>query len=212
MCGVAAPVVYVATDLLAGNLYPGYSFTEQAVSELFAIGAPTSRLVVPLLSLSSGLLAAFAYGVWLTSTSHRSMRILAWLILGNAVDGLVLWNFFPMHMRGAEPTFTDAAHLVLATNPFVLASIVLGAVAFRDWFRFYSIGTIVLLVSTATVSFLSAPEVFASEHTPWMGLTERIAICGHQLWHAVLAIVLLRRQGAGMFPGGPRRGHLAERA
>jgi hypothetical protein len=31
----------------------GISFTAQAPSELFAIGAPTSRLVVPLFSLSS---------------------------------------------------------------------------------------------------------------------------------------------------------------
>jgi hypothetical protein len=64
-CGVLAPVVYVATDALASILYPGYSFLEQAVSELFAIGAPTSRWVAPLFSLSSVLLLAFVVGVWL---------------------------------------------------------------------------------------------------------------------------------------------------
>ena len=45
-CGVLAPMVYVITDKFAGLGYPGYSFTAQAVSELFAIGAPTSHLVV----------------------------------------------------------------------------------------------------------------------------------------------------------------------
>ena len=52
-CGLIAPLFYVATDILTGNLYPGYSFSAQAVSELFAIGAPTSRLVVPLLTVHS---------------------------------------------------------------------------------------------------------------------------------------------------------------
>jgi hypothetical protein len=55
VCGVLAPFAYVGTDIVAGLLYPGYSFTAHAPSELFAIGAPTSRLVVPLFSLSSAL-------------------------------------------------------------------------------------------------------------------------------------------------------------
>ena len=33
--------------------------------------------------------------------------VIAWMMLGNAVNSLVLWNFFPMHMRGTPPTFTD---------------------------------------------------------------------------------------------------------
>lgn len=57
-CGIGAAVVYVATDLIAAAIYPGYSFSDQAVSELFSIGAPTSTLVVPLFSLSSALLLA----------------------------------------------------------------------------------------------------------------------------------------------------------
>jgi hypothetical protein len=52
-CGVASALIYVVTDIAAGLAYPGYDFADQAVSELFAIGAPTSRLVVPLFSVSS---------------------------------------------------------------------------------------------------------------------------------------------------------------
>ena len=55
ICGILSPLVYVGTDILAGTLYAGYSFTSQAISELFAIGAPTSSLMVPLFTLSSVL-------------------------------------------------------------------------------------------------------------------------------------------------------------
>jgi len=137
MGGILASLVYAGTDILAGILYPGYSFTAQAVSELFAIGAPTSYLVVPLFTLSSLLLAAFVSGVWSSSGRNRAQRVKAIMILGNAINSLVLWNFFPMHMRGVEQTFTDTMHMILAVNPFILLSIGLGVAAFRNWFRFF---------------------------------------------------------------------------
>ena len=77
-CGIAAPVVYIAADIVAARLYPGYSYRDQAVSELFAIGAPTSPLVVLFFSLSSLLYAAFAVSVW------RLQRAMACMILANA--------------------------------------------------------------------------------------------------------------------------------
>ena len=63
ICGILAPALYAGTDILASSLYPGYSFVDQAVSELFAIGAPTSYLVVPLFTAYSLLVLAFAFGV-----------------------------------------------------------------------------------------------------------------------------------------------------
>jgi len=120
-CGVAASLVYVATDILAAAVYLGFSFSDQAVSELFAIGAPTSRLVVPLFSLSSALLLGFAVGIAASSEEDRALRLMALMFAGSAMVAIVLWNFFPMHMRGAERTFTDTMHLILASNPFVLS-------------------------------------------------------------------------------------------
>lgn len=200
MCGLAASFVYIGTDVLAGLRYPGFSFRAQAVSELFAIGAPTSALVVPLFTLSSTLLLPFAVGVWITSNGIRARRAMAWMIVGNALDTLVLWNFFPMHMRAATPTFTDTMHLVFAANPFILATIVLGVAGFRKWFRFYSVATILILVGGAVVGFSYAPQLAAHQPTPWLGLGERVAQYGHQLWQGVLAVVLLTERPAYALP------------
>jgi hypothetical protein len=194
ICGILASLVYVSTDILAGTLYADYSFTSQAVSELFAIGAPTSGLVVPLFTLSSVLLGAFAFGVWMSAGRNRALRVMALMVIGNAVNSLVLWNFFPMHMRGADLTVTDTMHGILAINPFVLLTVVLGVAAFRNWFRFYSIGTILLLLVPAILGFMYLPQFVANQPTPWLGLTERISQYGNLLWQAVLAIVLLRKE------------------
>jgi hypothetical protein len=191
LCGVLAPFAYIGTDIVAGLRYPGYSFTAQAPSELFAIGAPTSRLVVPLFSLSSALFVAFAFGVWRASGGKRALQVLALLVAANGIDSLVLWQF-PMHMRGAPPTSSDTMHLILAINPFVLLSIAFAVAAFRNWFRSYSILTILTVVALATLAFSYVPAAAANQPTPWLGLSERISQYAHQLWHAVFAIVLLR--------------------
>jgi len=162
ICGIVAAILYVATDVAASLLYPGYSFSDQAVSELFAIGAPTTRIVVPLFTLSSLLLGAFAFGVWSSAGHNRLLRLAAAMFLGSALVGAVLWNFFPMHMRGEAPTFTDTMHLVLATNPFVLASIALCVAALRGPFRRYTTVSIAVLVVAAIFAFTYAPEIKAN--------------------------------------------------
>jgi Protein of unknown function (DUF998) len=192
LCGALSPAIYLAADLAAVARYPGYSATDQAVSELFAIGAPTSGLVVRLFSISSGLLLAFAGGVWWRAGRDRRLRLLAVIFAAGALEALVLWNFFPMHMRGVARTATDIMHLLLAANPFVPLGMVVGASAFRGWFRTYTLGTLVLLLVMAAYGFSYAPALAANEPTPGLGLAERIAQYGYGVWEVVLAGVLWR--------------------
>ena len=77
MCGIVSAAIYVLTDIAAAASYPGYSYADQAVSELFAIGAPTSDFVVPLFSLSSALLLLFGLGIASTSQENRTVASVA---------------------------------------------------------------------------------------------------------------------------------------
>ncbi|MDI5892835.1 DUF998 domain-containing protein [Halomonas rhizosphaerae] len=196
ICGIIAALCFVATDIAGAILYPDYSFSDQAVSELFAIGAPTSRIVAPLFTLSSFLLMAFAIGVWLSSGHSRLLRLMAAMFAGSALIGVILWNFFPMHMRGAEPTFTDTMHLILATNPFVVLSIVFAVAVFRGWFRLYTVATFVMLLLPAVFAFQYAMEVQENLPTPGLGLGERVAQYAYALWQSTLAIVLRRKRNS----------------
>jgi hypothetical protein len=195
VCGIVGAVLYPLADIFASSRYPGFSYRDQAVSELFAIGAPTSALVVPLFTISSTLLFLFAIGIWMSANDRRVVRWMAGMMALNTLDALVLWNFFPMHMRGVEPTFTDMMHGALAIDPFLLAAVVLGAVAFRGRFRVYTIATIVFTSVLAFSGFSYVSAVVANEPTPWMGAIERAAQYATNLWYAVLA-VMLRRQRA----------------
>jgi uncharacterized membrane protein len=113
VCGICSPFLYMLTDIVAAQHYSRYSFKDQAVSELFAIGAPTADVVVIFFTISSLLMLLFSVGVWLSSNGSCILRVLSIMISANAIDSLILWNFFPMHMRGIQPTFTDTMHAFL---------------------------------------------------------------------------------------------------
>ena len=196
VCGILGAALYPLGDILASMRYPGFSYRDQAVSELFAIGAPTGAFVVPFFTASSTLLLLFAFGIWMSANGRRIVRWLAVMMALNALNALVLWNVFPMHMRGEQPTFTDTMHALLAIDPFLLTAVVLGAVAFRGRFRVYTITTIVFTTILAIWSISYVPEVIANEPTPWMGATERAAQYATNLWYAVLAVILQRQRGA----------------
>jgi len=194
ICGMLSAIGYVATDLVASFLYPGYSLRGQAVSELFAIDTPTRHWVAPVFSLWSVLLLAFSVGVWRAARGRRLVRALAVMFACSAVVGLLIWNAFPMHMRGAERSFTDTMHLVLATNPFVLFSLILAIAAFRGGLRVYSVATVVIMLLSAAAAFSYARALDLNQPTPWLGATERLAQYCYELWQVVLATVLLRKQ------------------
>src|SRR5918994_6011278 len=194
VCGVLAPLLYVATDILATMLYEGYSYTDQTISELFAIGAPTRPLVLVLAPAYALLVYAFGVGLWASAGEKRALRVVAAGLIGKEVLGLVVTVFFPMHMRGFEGTLTDTMHatLTLVGNLFFLLAIGFGATVFGKRFRLYSIATMLLIVVGGVLAGLDIPQMAADLPTPWMGLWERMDAYAYVLWMAVLAVGLLR--------------------
>jgi hypothetical membrane protein len=195
ICGILASLLYVATDILAGMLWEGYRFSSQAISELSAIGAPTRPLVVTLGIIYDVLLMAFGLCVWVIAAGkRRALRLIGGLLGGIGAIGFV-WTQFPMHLRGAEMTFTDTMHWTIAgvVVLLILLMIAVGVIAYRKWFRLYSIGTLVTLLVVGMWSiFVDGAQIAAQQSTPFFGVMERITVYGYLAWVAVLATVLLR--------------------
>ena len=198
--GIVGPLFYVATDILLATRWEGYSYTDQTVSELFAIGAPTRPLAVPLM-LTYGVLAiAFGLGVWVSAGEKRALRVVAVGLIGKEVLGSVATLFAPIHLREAlaagAGSLTDAWHGILTFGGALcyLLAMGFGATALGKRFRLYSIATMLILVVFGVMTGLDQPQLEANLPTPWMGLWERIDIFATMLWIAVLAIVLLRAQ------------------
>ncbi len=197
-CGILAPLLYVGSDILAAVSWKSYSYLDQTVSELRAIGAPTRPFLVPVLVIYSLLEMAFGWGARNAPDQKRGLRIAGCLLIGLGFLDLIA-PFFPMHLRGTATTVLDTLHkaLTAVTVLLILSIIWCGARTGGTGFRCYSIGTIALLVLFGALTGSEADRIEANLPTPWVGVWERINIYGYMLWMAVLAVLLLRKKNEG---------------
>jgi len=197
VCGILSSLLCVGTDILAAMSWEGYSYTDQAVSELTAIGAPTRPFVVALLIAVAVLVIAFGAGALLSAGKKRALRITGLLLVIYGVVSLISF-FFPMNLRGVERSLTDTMHLIFGGVAVLLIMLFIGfgAAARRKGFRIYSIGTILTMLVFGALAGLQGPQVAAGLPTPWMGIIERVSYYSPMLWLLVFAVVLLRAQGA----------------
>ena len=84
-CGAASAALYVATDILGGLRYPGFSFSSQTISEVAAVGAPTEPFVDTLLFTFDLLALAFAVGVLLAAGGSRALLVVGALLAAREV-------------------------------------------------------------------------------------------------------------------------------
>lgn len=197
LCGLFSSLLYVATDVLGGRRYPGYSFSSQAISELMAVDAPSEAFVDPLF-ITYGILAlAFGIAVFREAAGrNRALRITGALLIGYAAIGFAGPTLFEMHQRGSGSLDSDVEHIIL-TSLLVLLTLLaigLGAFALGRRFRIYSLATLLLMIVLGTMAASYAAPLAAGQPTPGFGIVERINIYSSLLWVALLAVALLRRR------------------
>ena len=195
LCGLASSALYVATDLIGALCSPGYDYTGQAISEMSAGGAPTTSLLAPFYVAYALLFTAFGLSLW-PSGDPRNLRISGILLVAVGLLGLFAWPFFPMHMRGAERTFSDTMHLALGGIDVLLlaAAIVFASGAFGRIFRAYSWATIAAMLLFGGITSLYVPNVDAGLPTPLLGVFERLSLAAYLVWIAVFSLKLSRSE------------------
>jgi hypothetical protein len=201
VCGILSSALYAAMTILIAQTWDGYSSSAHTISELSAVGAPTKPVWDLYGPIYTVLVTAFGFGVWKVASRNPALRVAGVMIIGFGSLGL-LWPFAPMHSReviaAGGGTWTDTMHLVLAsvTVILMLLAIGFGAVAFGKAFRWYSIGSLLVLAVFGGLTFMDAPGLSTNSPTPLIGVWERINLGTFLLWLAVLATVLLRASRA----------------
>lgn len=203
-CGILSSLLYVAMLIFVPMRYEGYNSISQTISELSAIGAPTRSLWVPLGIVYTLLIAAFGWGIRLSAYDNRRLYISGTLLAIYGIIGIG-WVFAPMHRRevlaAGGGTISDTMHLVMGavSNLFMMVSMGFAAAAFGKKFRFYTIATILTLLTFGILTGMRAPDVNANRPTPFVGIIEMIMLGVFLLWTLVLASILLyekRMQGS----------------
>ena len=190
-CGILSTAIYIVADSICALVYPGYSYTSQAISELSAIGSPTTQLWKMLTFLFDPLIMAFGLGVFLSSKKWLQ-KVTGTLLILFGISGYA-WLFFPMNMRGNIGSVSDTGHLVLSVITVILLTLILafGSDTVGKKFRIYSIATILVMLFFGFLVGQMAPKVAAQESTPWMGIYERISVFSPMIWMSILAANLI---------------------
>lgn len=194
VCGIVSPLLYAVADALAGLRWEGYSFRDQTISELGAIGAPSRALFSALLIVVYVLFTAFGVGVWQSARDRRRLRVAAGLLIALGLLALTVGQFAAMQQRGTEQGLSGALHLIegAAAMVLLLAAMGFAAAALGRSFAVYTAATVVVMLAFGGWSAMDIPRVEAGLPTPWVGVKERIYWYSYQLWYIVLAIRLLR--------------------
>ena len=132
------------------------------------------------------------------SADPTSLRWAGASLIGAGLVGFPTHTVFAMSSRWMEAGFNDTMHIILSGvfSLFVFAAVVLSAVAYRGWFRLYSIATVLVLGGFgAAASF--AIRGIEENLTPWAGGFERVNAYAYFAWLVVLALTLMRRSLGG---------------
>jgi hypothetical protein len=195
--GIVAFVLYLAMDFVAALAYDGYSYRDQAISELSAVDAPTRTFWVICGFVWQAVMFVFAFGLLRAAGGSRRVRIVGYVVLAMAFQGFI-WFIAPMHQREALAAgggdWRDTLHLALGGVASVLAftAIVAGAWAFGRAFRWYSFATLAAFFTFGALMGMDGGKIAEDEATPWFGIYERANIFAWMLWLAVLGVLLIR--------------------
>lgn len=196
MAAFVAVGLYGIGDLVSGLLYDGYSYRDQAISELTAFGSPVRPLMVAVILVHGLLVLAFGVGVY-RAADQRSLRWIGLLLITAGLIGFPTHTVFAMSSRWMEGGFNDTMHIILSGvfSLLVFAAMILAAIAHSGWFRIYSIATLVVVVSFGGASAFAMRGI-AINVTPWAGGFERINAYAYFAWLVVLALTVIDRDRA----------------
>jgi hypothetical membrane protein len=196
LAGIAAVGLYTVGDVVSGLLYDGYSYRDQAISELSAFGSPVRPVMVTVILIHALLVTAFGVGIW-RSADRRSLRLAGVFMVGAGLVGFPNHTVFAMSSRWMEGGFNDTMHIVLSNvfSLFVFMAMVLAAVAYPGWFRLYTIATLLVIIGFGGASWFAIQGI-AENRTPWAGGFERINAYAYFAWIVVLALTMIRRSEA----------------
>jgi len=200
-CGILSGIFYAGMDAIGGLQWAHYSWVSEEFSRLSAVGAPSRWVILDMCPIYTALVVAFAIGLfWWSRGRSRGLRVISIALIAYAAANLVWPQFYPENMSQSVDAFTNTMHIVI-TGVVVttwLAILGVATASYKGWLRFYSIGTIgVVLVFGGGLAGWQGALMAAGQPHPWLGLVERINIYGFYAWMSMLAVVTVREVRRG---------------
>lgn len=190
--GLAAALGYVATVVVGGRLWPGYTIY-QAISELTLPTAPDGALIAGCFVFFNLLLLTHGLAIILNFWRNVWLRLSGFLYFVAAAAGLVM-AYIPMDPRLSDPTVYGTIHRYMATIAICDAVLIV----FTSAAGFNRVNQLRYLVKPSliagTLIALTAFGVWMSalQHSLLFGTFQKISLGLFMLWLALISLALRR--------------------
>jgi hypothetical membrane protein len=178
--GVAGPVAFLVACILASMSAPRYSSSNDAISELAAVGADSRALMTG--GFIALALCALPYAVALRSALGGR----AWITAAQTGLALLLVAAIPL----GRSTATDHFHGIAAIVGYVTLAVT-PLLAIRPLVVRGHRGVACLGIATAT---MSVAALILSDTTPLTGLFQRVGLTAGLVWVAGSSLVMACRR------------------
>jgi hypothetical membrane protein len=191
---ILAVVFYLLHDIIGAINYPGYKWTEQAVSDLTAVDAP-SRGIANSLTKIHGIFCCLCYAFIcvLAKSQRKAMKTGLYLLTAMHATSAIGYSLFPLTSSGYDGTVQSFIHVYVLTAVVVLLSIssmtLIAIGCFKDNRKALGITTIVALVLMASgpICMVLPKEVF--------GIFERFSTYSAVVFSGILGVFLYKDTG-----------------
>jgi hypothetical membrane protein len=177
-------------------MQPGYSFTEQRLSEMGASGAPYALIFNVVGLMTSGMLTVvFSLGLYSEFSSNRVAKIGSGLLTLTGTS-LFVACVFPCDVGSVEASTSGILHGVFAgIGTFAIVSAALAMwLGLKDDAVWWNHSWFSLSVAVVAVA-LYVPHLFSSLPR-WNGAIQRMLVMVLLIWIEVMSIKLLSRSCA----------------
>ena len=191
ICGIISAILNVCVDIVGIMFWKGYNFISQSISELNAVESPIRQWILPLNALYYGLLIIFGIGVLVLDPKNHFLQLIGLLLIGNGLFTLTGIIIYPKYMGESINSINNSKNtIVMAIGVLsILIAIVLGIFAFENWFRYVSLGIVILFIVLTIVGLFVIPTV--NPGAILAGIQERTMVYTYQLWIILLSLALL---------------------
>ena len=187
LLGLVSLLSYAAAVVFSPLAYPGYVWTQQAVSDLSAANAPSRMLWSQLSSLYNlcGIVSVMMVCVFVQGKLNRALRLGVYLFAAMNWVSAAGYASFPLTDSGYAGTFQDVMHMVVTAGVVGLSILslvffIIGGLRKRSY---VSLGAIALV---ALVIMFAGPVGIGLAPKSMFGIFERFSVFAATGFNAIL--------------------------
>jgi hypothetical protein len=191
LLGLVSLLSYTAAVVFAPLAYPGYVWTQQAVSDLSAANAPSRMLWSQLSSLYNfcGIVSVMMACVFVQGKLNRTLRLGVYLFAAMNWVSAAGYASFPLTESGYAGSLQDVMHMVVTGGVVGLSilSLVLFIVGGLRKKAYVSLGVVALI---ALVIMFAGPVGIGLAPKSLFGVFERFSVFAATGFNAILGLYL----------------------